>query len=66
MPDPKTIGQDRTYKDATEAYDADKGKYAENVSNVPTESRLPTVNMPKAPDPSPFNLGPTAPGGREG
>ncbi len=66
MPDPNTIGQDRQYQDATEAHDAEHGTYQDNIAQVPTESRLPTTNMPEAPAPSPFNLGPMAPGGREG
>ncbi|MEE9592241.1 MAG: hypothetical protein V3W28_01520 [Thermoplasmata archaeon] len=64
MPDPNAVGQDRTYKDITEAHDADKGTYSDNIEAVPTDSRLPTSQLPQAPDPSPFVVGPAAPGGR--
>lgn len=66
MPDPNSIGQDRQYQDAVDAHDADHGEYGDNIENVPTDSRLPTTNMPQAPDPNPFTLGPMAPGGRPG
>ena len=66
MPDPNTIGQDKAYKDATDEYDAGKGSYTEQVTTGEDAGpRLPTADMPKAPDPSPFNLTPTpAAGGR--
>lgn len=66
MPDPNTIGQDKTYKDAVDAYDAEHGTYADKVDDTNTASRLPTVNMPLAPNPNPFVLGGRAPGEREG
>ena len=34
------------------------GTYTENVNNVPTDQRLPQTQLPQAPDPSPFNIGP--------
>lgn len=40
------------------------GTFKDAVTAVPEEQRLPTVNMPKAPDPSPFTLGTMTPGGR--
>lgn len=64
MVDPNSIGQDRTYKDSSEAHDAEHGTYTENVSNVPTDSRLPTVHLPKGQDPAPFNIGPQTGGER--
>lgn len=64
MPDPNAIGQDRTYQDATEAHDADHGTYSDSIPAVPTENRLPQAQLPKATDPSPFNLGPMTPGER--
>jgi len=41
------------------------GQYQSNVPETPVEQRLPTVSLPKAPDPSPFRVGPMSPGGRE-
>ena len=42
------------------------GTYKSNVPDeAPIEGRLPTVSFPKAPDPSPFRVGPMTPGGRE-
>jgi len=64
MVDPNTVGQDRTYKDAVEAHDADHGKYNDAVDAVPTEQRLPQSQLPKAPDPDPFTMGPMTTGGR--
>jgi len=50
------VGQAGTYKEVTEKYDAEHGKY---VDNVPPG----TVNIPNAgsaaADPSPFKVGPT-------
>ncbi len=67
MVDPKNVGHDRPYKDAAEAHDAEHGTYVDGVDGAGGESaenRLPTANLPKAPDPSPFKLGPAAaPGG---
>ncbi len=65
-PDPNTVGQDRARKTIVEAHDSDHGVYTENVDTVPTEQRLPTTQMPMAPDPSPFNLGPITGGGGGG
>ncbi len=64
MPDPNTVGQDRTYKTVVDAHDADHGEYADKIETVPTDSRLPTTQMPEAPAPNPFTWGPMAPGGR--
>lgn len=44
--------------------DSYDGKYKDRANDLPEDGKLPTGNMPKAPDPSPFALGPTAPGGR--
>lgn len=57
MPDADQIGQDRTFKDAVEADKAANGTYEDKVTSVEPEQRLPTTQMPKAPDPSPFTLG---------
>jgi hypothetical protein len=64
MIDPKNIGQGRTHEDATDAYDAEHGEYEHVVGKLPKDERLQELEMPKAPDPSPFALGPMAPGGR--
>jgi len=41
------------------------GKYKDAVTDdTNTDGKLPTTNMPKAADPSPFTLGPTSSGQR--
>lgn len=62
--DPNAIGQGRQFSDATQAYDAAHGKYANALPSMPTESKLPTQQMPMAPAPSPFALHSTATGER--
>lgn len=52
------VGQDAPSKDVCDQYDKDYGTYKNAVPEVPVDDRLPTANMPKAPDPSPFTLGP--------
>jgi hypothetical protein len=64
MIDPNSVGQDRTYKDSAKAADATHGTYNDAANQGEPEQRLPTTQMPKAPDPDPFTLGPQAPGGR--
>jgi hypothetical protein len=64
MQDTENVGQGRTHEDATEAHDAEHGTYNDAVQQVEPAQRLPTTQMPEAPDPSPFVLGPQAPGGR--
>ena len=44
--------------------DSYDGKYKDAVESLPEDVRLPTGQMPKAPDPSPFTLGPLQSGGR--
>lgn len=64
--DVSDVGQGMTHSEAVEKYDAEAGKYADNVSpTTPADDRLTTAAMPKAADPSPFTLGPMSPGGRE-
>jgi len=54
--DSSNIGQDRKYKDSDEAYDAEHGKYKEQVVTGP--DKLQESQMPEAPNPSPFKIGP--------
>lgn len=49
------VGQTGTYKDVVDKYDAEHGKYKDNVPQPPP---IPTTPM-AGPDPSPFKLGPT-------
>lgn len=42
------------FHDPVQMYDAMYGKYVGNVSQGSVESRLPTVQMPMAPEPKPF------------
>jgi len=49
-------------KDAVDIYDGRYGKYKDAVADdLNVEGKLPTASMPKAPDPSPFQLGPISP-----
>lgn len=64
MIDAKNIGQGKQHEDATNAHDDAYGHYDDNVAKLPKDERLQEMEMPKAPDPSPFALGPMAPGGR--
>lgn len=61
---PASIGQDRQYQNPADAYDAVHGKYADPIYGIPTESKLPTAQMPMAPAPMPFAMIASAPGER--
>lgn len=52
------VGQAGTYKEVVEKYDAEHGKYQDNVPANGTVAGLPNAS-PAAPDPSPFKVGPT-------
>jgi len=56
--DVNDVGQDKSHKDATEKYDAEHGTYKDGTDSVSVDDRLPTAQMPKGTDPSPFTLGP--------
>ena len=46
-------------KDATDIYDGRYGKYKDAVADDPdTDGKLPSPSLPKAPEPSPFKVGP--------
>lgn len=62
--DASDVGQGKTHPDFTDKYDSKAGKYKDAAIGPATEDKLATAQMPKAPDPSPFVLGPMAPGGR--
>jgi hypothetical protein len=51
-------------KTANEIYDAEHGTYQDDAEDIPDDQRFATGNMPEAPAPNPFKLGPMAPGGR--
>lgn len=57
MIDSKNIGQGKTYGDAVDEYDAGHGKYDPAIDKLSQESKLPTSQMPMAPEPKPFKLG---------
>lgn len=48
-----------------EDYDSKHGSYKDTIHELPEDTKLPTGQMPKAPDPTPFKLGSMAPGTRE-
>ena len=51
-------------KTAVEEYDSQHGTYQDAAEDIPEDQKFATGNMPKAPDPNPFTLGPMNPGGR--
>jgi hypothetical protein len=59
------VGQAGTVNDFVQKYDATHGKYVDTAAAGTPEGRLPTVSFPKAPDPSPFSIGPMTSGERE-
>lgn len=62
--DPNAIGQGRQFPNPSDAYDAAHGKYGDQLPTMPTESKLPTAQMPMAPAPSPFVVHTAASGER--
>lgn len=62
--DVSDVGQDKATHDATEKYDKKCGTYRSTIDTPEVEPRLPTVSMPKGPDPSPFSIGPLTGGER--
>lgn len=60
--DVNDVGQGRRFGDVVEKYDNDHGVYKDSAENLPDATKLPQGNLPQAPDPNPFNLGPMAPG----
>jgi hypothetical protein len=60
-----SIGQERQHNDATQQYDAEHGAHRDNVEGMPQDDKLPTGELPQAPDPSPFRIGPLG-GGADG
>jgi len=52
----ENVGTDKPSKEPVEQFDKDYGKYNEGITEVNTDDRLPTANMPKAPDKSPYTL----------
>jgi hypothetical protein len=54
--DASSIGQDKQYKDYTEKYDADHGKYTGNVQRDGGAPNLPNAS-PAAADPKPYKVG---------
>lgn len=52
------VGQSGQYKDVTDKYDAEHGKYSSNVPRDGQVGGLPNA-QPSAPNPSPFKIGPT-------
>jgi hypothetical protein len=55
--DASQVGQDKTYNDATEAYDAAHGKYKDNAEGLTPDQALPSGG-PLPAQPNPFKLGP--------
>ena len=53
-----SVGQERQFTDATQQYDAEHGDHTDNVEGMAPDDKLPTGELPQAPDPSPFRIGP--------
>lgn len=51
-------------RDTAQEYDQEHGDYEDEVAKLPEDQRLVSGSLPKAPDPSPFVVGPMSPGGR--
>ena len=63
MADASDVGQGKTYEDFSDKCKAKEGEYQEApVKSAPDDQRYPQGNLPQAPDPSPFKLGPMKPG----
>lgn len=50
--------------EAVNVYDAQHGRYMDQLPTMPTESKLPTQQMPMAPMPAPFAIKGTGTGER--
>lgn len=64
LPDPKTIGSTRAIQNPQDAIEQATGKYADAVSSMSEEARLPLGSLPKAPEPTPFAIKGAGTGGR--
>jgi hypothetical protein len=63
--DVNDVGQGRAHNEAVEKYDAEHGKYTPSVAGrIPIEQLTQIDQMPEAPNPDPFTVGPAAPTGR--
>jgi hypothetical protein len=63
--DMKEVGPGRKYGTPQEAFDAQTGKYFDKIDTMPMDSELlPTKQMPMAPAPMPFAMGPMLTGER--
>jgi hypothetical protein len=62
--DANDIGQGRKFASGEMAYDAQMGTYKDSLPAMTTDSKLPTVQMPMAPAPSPFVIKSSATGER--
>jgi hypothetical protein len=59
------VGQDKPAHDATELFDSQMGRYADPVDGLSEDRKYPLKQFPMGPDPTPFDLGPMAPGERK-
>ena len=53
--DASQVGQDKTYKTPSDAYDAAHGTYKDKAEGMSPEQAFPNTK-PAAPDPSPFKV----------
>lgn len=59
MADVNDVGQGRAYEDYSDKLKSTQGDYtADPCETAPDDQRYPQGNLPQAPDPSPFKLGP--------
>jgi hypothetical protein len=59
------VGQQKTYETPEKKMEAKDGTYKDKVDSLSTEQLVPQLSIPTGADPSPFKLGPMAPGGRK-
>ena len=62
--DASDVGPDQKYSEPVKKYDAAAGTYQSVIPSVPLEDLLPTAQLPKGADPSPFTMGPMTSGER--
>lgn len=54
MHDYDDVGQDSATKTPQDSYDKQHGTYRDEISEMPTEKKLPLAEFPKGKDPNPY------------
>jgi hypothetical protein len=61
MGDPAKIGQNATYQDPRDEYDAEHGTYDDPTMKVAIEEKVAMRQNPRGPEKSPFSMGTLTP-----